>query len=508
MKRTIVLLVFTCFEAVAAFAQGASAWGVPYPNPIKHVVLMIQENRTPDNLFHGLLTYPGLNPANYNLASSGLALVNGQEQTIPLTPIALPTDFDLGHAYADFYVMYDNGQMDGANQIPDQCNPNARDCINGGKGQNLSYEYVQSSDVEPYLQMAAQYGWANFFFQSNQGPTFGAHQYLFSGTSSQNAASDAQGIMVVGNPQAPKGDDYEGLRDTGCLAPGDEYNWLVSPASWPQMYRLTNNPLGSLCFTHDTLATLLDDAQLSWKYYVVAETMNPYPNDPTKIGYNAGGFIINATNSIESICQPDPTYDTCTGPEYTANVDLNPPDVLTDVSNCKLATMSWVTPIGQASDHAGNVNGGQGPSWVSSVVNAIGSNATCDGAGYWSDTVILLVWDDWGGWYDHEVPTISSGVWSVNEDGFRVPLVVMSAYTPQAFVSNERHDFGSVVRFVEGVLGLGEGALGFADARSRTDLNEFFNFKMKPRQFQIINAPLNAEYFLNDKRKPDPPDDY
>jgi phospholipase C len=170
--------------------------------------------------------------------------------------------------------------------------------------------------------------------------------------------------------------------------------------------------------------------------------------------------------------------------------------------------MNWVTPIGQASDHPGNTKGGEGPSWVSAVVNAIGNNTACDGAGYWSDTVMLILWDDWGGWYDHEAPTIAPGVWGDYEDGFRVPLVVVSAYTPQAYVSNERHDFGSVVRFVEGILGLGEGALGFADARSHTDLNEFFNFKMQPRPFQAINATLNAEYFLNDKRKPDPPDDY
>jgi phospholipase C len=504
VKRTIVLLVFICLAVVAAFAQGT----IQYPNPIKHVVLIIQENRTPDNLFHGLLTYPGINPTNYDLASSGLALVNGQEQTITLTPVRLATDFDLGHAHADFFVMYDSGKMDGANQIPDSCNPHAPDCKNGGQGQNLSYEYVQSSDVQPYLDMAAQYGWANLFFQSNQGPTFAAHQYLFSGTSAQDAASDAKGILVAGNPQSSKGDNYIGLQDTGCLAPIDEYNYLVYPSSARNLYTLTNDPLGSLCFNHDTLATLLDDAQLSWKYYAPPMSGNPYPNDPSKKGYNPGGFIENATNSFYSICQPDPTYETCNGPEYTANLDLNPPDVLTDIASCNLAVMNWVTPIGQASDHPGNINGGEGPSWVSAVVNTIGNNTNCDGAGYWSDTVILVVWDDWGGWYDHEVPTISSGLWGDNEHGFRVPFVVLSAYTPQAYVSNQRHDFGSVVRFVEGVLDLGEGTLGFADARSSTDLNEFFDFKMKPRQFRTINAPLNAEYFLNDKRIPDPPDDY
>jgi phospholipase C len=45
------------------------------------------------------------------------------------------------------------------------------------------YTYVQSSDVVPYFQIPQQYGYANYMFQTNQGPSFPAHQFLFSGTS-------------------------------------------------------------------------------------------------------------------------------------------------------------------------------------------------------------------------------------------------------------------------------------------------------------------------------------
>ena len=513
MKYSLGSLFFVTLLGVAALAQNVSVGYPPstiqYPNPFKHVVLMIQENRSPDNLFHELLNYPGLNPANYNLADTGLAYVNGQEQTITLTPTTLALDYDLGHGHADFVLMYDDGRMDGANQIPDSCKPNSKDCKDGGKGQNLSYQYVQASDIEPYLQLAAQYGFANYFFQSNQGPTFAAHQYLFSGTSAQDAESDSEGNLVAGNPQAPRGSNYNPLFDTGCLAPGSEVNWLVTPQSAPNLIELPNDPLGTLCFNHDTVATLLDADAISWRYYAPAQNKNPYPDDPNEQGYNVGGYIFNATNSIYDICQPDASFQNCTGPEYTANVDLNPTDVLKDIETCNLATMNWVTPIGQASDHPGNAHGGEGPSWISAVVNSIGNDTTCEnGAGYWSDTAILILWDDWGGWYDHALPKINSGVWGDNEDGFRVPLLVVSAYTPQAFVSNERHDFGSVIRFIEGVLGLSEGALNFSDARATTDLNEFFNFRMQPRPFQTVHAPLDAHYFLTDTRIPEPPDFY
>src|SRR5437868_10602121 len=64
---------------------------------------------------------------------------------------------------------------------------------------------------------------------------------------------------------------------------------------------------------------------------------------------------------------------------------------------CQLPAVSWVIPTGQASDHPGN-NNGTGPSWVASIVNAIG------GSSYWSNTAVIITWDDWGGWYDHVPP--------------------------------------------------------------------------------------------------------
>ena len=61
----------------------------------------------------------------------------------------------------------------------------------------------------------------------------------------------------------------------------------------------------------------------------------------------------------------------------------------------------------------------------------------CDnGAGYWNNTAIFITWDDWGGWYDHEPPTILAQPEGDYQYGFRVPLVVVSAYTPQGYINN------------------------------------------------------------------------
>jgi phospholipase C len=180
--------------------------------------------------------------------------------------------------------------------------------------------------------------------------------------------------------------------------------------------------------------------------------------------------------------------------------------VLTDIANCNLRSMSWVIPSGQNSDHPGRKNA-NGPSWVASIVNAIGSNTTCDNTGYWENTAIIVTWDDFGGFYDHVAPTILPMPQGDFQLGPRVPLLFISAYTPINYVDNNPQDFGSILRFVEQNWGIQEGALNFADARATNDLTTFFNMSLRPRAFVPIASPKDANYFLNDKTPPTDPDD-
>ena len=246
------------------------------------------------------------------------------------------------------------------------------------------------------------------------------------------------------------------------------------------------------------MATLLDehDPPLTWKYYTP--------------GYNP---IWTAPNSIWDICQPGDNFTTCVGPEWKDSVDPKPADVLTDIGTCNLRNVIWVIPAGQNSDHPGD-GLARGPSWVSSIVNKIGQSPCTDKVDgktltYWQDTAILITWDDWGGWYDHEPPTLLSVPQEGQGDyqlGFRVPLVVVSAYTPQGYVDNLRYDFGSILRFLEQNFDIPEGALEFADERAGTDLTSFFNLGQTPRGFNSIPAPLGEEFFLNDTSPMEPPD--
>jgi phospholipase C len=217
--------------------------------------------------------------------------------------------------------------------------------------------------------------------------------------------------------------------------------------------------------------------------------------------------IWTAPNAIQHICESSGPGGACNGQQWKDHVDLNPANVLKDIAACNLASLSWVIPSGQNSDHARSNDGG-GPSWVASIVNAIGNSTGCDAnSGYWKNTAIFITWDDWGGWYDHEPPTILPSPQGGYQYGFRVPLIVVSAYTPVGYINNKRHDFGSILRFVERNFGVVEGALNFADARASTDLTAFFRLDQSASTFNNVRAPKTATFFLNDKRRRTDPDD-
>jgi phospholipase C len=174
--------------------------------------------------------------------------------------------------------------------------------------------------------------------------------------------------------------------------------------------------------------------------------------------------------------------------------------VLTDIANGQLAQVTWIIPSGGSSDHARS-NDGSGPSWVASIVNAIGNSP------YWSNTAIIITWDDWGGWYDHVAPkVVNDGVsWgSGYVYGFRVPLIVVSPYAKPAYISHNTHDFGSILKFIETTFNLP--SLGYADAAA-DDLSDCFSLTTSPNTFRAILAPLDAEHFINDKTAPTDPDD-
>ncbi len=181
---------------------------------------------------------------------------------------------------------------------------------------------------------------------------------------------------------------------------------------------------------------------------------------------------------------------------YWKNVKSPQTRILRDVEAGRLADVSWVTPDWQDSDHTGS-GYDSGPSWVASIVNAIGRSP------YWNTTAIVVLWDDWGGWYDNVPPPQLD----FRGLGIRVPCIIISPYARVAkgarsgYVSHTQYEFGSILKFVEEVFSLqpiGSPASGYTDTRAASLLDSF-DFTQAPRRFSPIPARYSASRFLNER---------
>lgn len=242
------------------------------------------------------------------------------------------------------------------------------------------------------------------------------------------------------------------------------------------------NPIGrpwgcdlssTYCYDYATLGDLMDTANVTWRYYAAGATAKNPVNISVWLSYDAVKHI---------------RY----GPDWTTNM-AETTTFFTDVSSGQLPQYSEIVPSGTNSDHPGTKLGGKttdtGPAWVASIVNAIGQSK------YWNNTAIIVVWDDWGGWYDHVAPKqlYSNGL------GMRVPMIVVSPYARRGYVSHVDHEFGSILHFTEEAFGLP--SLGTADARS-DDLSDCFDYSQQPGNFHPF---AHTAYTVNDNT---PPDDY
>jgi phospholipase C len=422
-------------------------------NRISHIVLIVQENRSFDNLF---ATFPG---------ADGTTTGKTKRKTVELHKAALEERCDYGHTRKAFVEDYDNGAMDGFSLEGDRtpyCPKTA------GTG---PYQYVNPKQIAPYWDMATQYVLADHIFQTQGSGSFAAHQDLIRGATTIDAAQSESLVDVP--THAPWGCDDVPGSVTPLLV--EKSKGLRRKTDGP--FPCTNDFPGSGAY-YPTLRDLLDAKSVSWRYYVPAITVK------------GSGALWNAYDMI---------YPVRYGSEWTTNVVSPETQVFGDISAGNLAAMSWVIPDSANSDHPGRY-ADTGPSWVSSLVNAIGKSS------YWQSTAIIIVWDDWGGFYDH-VPPPFLDEWGGL--GFRVPMIVVSPYARESspsnpgYISHTQYEFGSILKFVEETWHLG--SLGTTDVRA-TSIRDCFDFGQKARAFTEIPAPYSQGYFERQKPSNEPVD--
>jgi len=426
-------------------------------SPIQHIVLIVQENRTFNNLF---ATFPGATGSTTGLETLRRGK-NRKVKDVSLKEVPLLDHTDPNHSYTAFLTGYDGGKLDAFNLIH----------VYGGNRDEGSapYLYVNPADIKPYWTMAAEWGLANAMFQTQGSESFTAHQDLIrGGTEIDSTAS------LIDNPPYSRmvwGCDSNPSTVTSLITTSLQLERNAGPFPCSSDF-----PYGSSEYL--TLRDLLDAKSVSWKYYA------------PEVGTSGG--IWSAFDVIAPVRN---------GPEWGTNVDWPQTNIFNDISSGTLPAVSWVIPDGKDSDHPGD-SSDTGPSWVTSVVNAVGESS------YWNTAAIVVVWDDWGGFYDPVAPPARD---TQGGPGFRVPMIVISPYARETsssqpgYISNTVYEFGSIIQFIEDTFNLGR--LGTTDGTTNSML-DMFNYYQTPRLFQSIGSKYSRSYFLHRGPTRTPVDQY
>jgi phospholipase C len=411
----VVLLALGSFDSATVGRVTADPSYDADLGKIDHIVIIVQENRSFNNLFFG---FPNAVTSKTGKCTNG--------KTITLHSQSMATTWDISHGLQDAKTADDMGAMDGF------C-----DEYTQGPKPSPQYAYVPQKEIEPYWDLAKQYVLGDNTFASQLDGSFVAHQYLIAGW-----AGGSYNLPAA----APWGCDGGTGNAVGLLNGAGQPAGITFP-----------------CFTYKTLAGELDTKKVSWRTY------SP-PVDKSDPEESNLGYYLNGYDAIKQIRE---------GSDWTTD-NLHPETrILHDVKKGDLAGVTWVIPSLLLSDHAGS-DSDRGPSWVASVVNAIGESK------FWSSTAIFVVWDDWGGWYDG----VSPPALDYDGLGMRVPLLCISPYAKTGYVDHSQYEFGSLLKFVEQRFDLP--SLGRTDARAASPLG-CFNFAQKPRAFHKIQTTYTVE---------------
>ena len=421
LSRILLFAFLFVFFPLALGQQQTAPSGI---QKISHVVFLIKENRSYDNMF-------GAFNAKYGTKTCKLST----GQVVPEGRAPDRYEHDIDHGWAAALQGMDGGKMDQFDLIGLGTGASGDD-----SGDLLTCHQFTSADIPNYFAYAHNFALGASMFSSLHGPSFPNHLYTI--------AADSFG--VIDNPF-----HLLNTYSWGCDGPNGE-------TGQEQVAILQPNGVISVqfpCFTGvTTMAHTLDNAGVSWKYYAPPNT------DP--------GYIWSTFNAISDV-----RY----GSDWNNVVDTS--NFISDVQANQLPSVSWIiTPFWQSEHPDSSTCEGENTSVTE--LNALMNNPSL-----WASTAVFLVWDDFGGDYDHVAPP------QTDTFGFgpRVPLVIISPYARKGHISTTQYEFSSVLKFIEERFGLP--ALSERDANAN-DMTDSFNFNQKPlapivltpRQCPLVSA--------------------
>lgn len=346
-------------------------------------------------------------------------------QVVPLGPMPDVTSHGFGHTTENALTAYDNGKMDGFDLL-DEGNEN---------GDTLAYRQFDSSGIPNYWTYAQHYVLADNMFSSLRGPSYPNHLYTI--------AAESNGVVdLVYDPTQPMWHSSTG----GC-------------DSTPTTFTRQIDPEGNInavfpCFDFQTLADSMENADppISWKYYA------PPEGQP--------GYVFSVMDAINHI-RNSPLWEENVVPDT---------QFVNDALNGTLPAMSWIV-TGVADEHPPDSTC-WGENWTVQQINAIMQGPD------WNSTAIFVVWDDFGGQFDHVAPP-NVDIFGL---GMRVPMLIISPYTVP-HVSHTQYEFASILKTVEERFGLP--FLSERDANAN-DLMDAFDFSVSRARAPLVLQPRSC----------------
>jgi len=347
-------------------------------------------------------------------------------ETILLGETPDRTPRDLGHSWADSHTAIDGGKMDQFDLVQD----------GNVNGDMLSMTQELASDIPNYWSYAEHFALADHMFGSIAAESFPNHLYSIA----------SQSGTAIDNPNS--------LR-WGCDATPATHLHLLNP----QGVSTSVFP----CFEMQTLGDELETAAVPWKYYA------PSLGQP--------GYIWTAYDAIGHIRNGDLWSSRVVGYEQFA----------IDAAAGSLPAVSWLIPDFGVSDHPSHqLPGGpatvslcEGENWTVQNINAIMQGPN------WPTTVIVLLWDDFGGFYDHVPPPVVDfyGL------GVRVPAIVISPYVKEGTISHTVYEPASVLQFIENRFKLKSLTARDVQANSLLDMFDFTQSPAPPLILPLRDCP-------------------
>jgi phospholipase C len=417
---------------------------------IRHVVVIMQENRSFDSYFG---TFPGAEGPPASNRKFSVCLPDPRTGGCAY-PYHDPRQVNGGalHNASSARTDIDGGKMDGFVRTAEQpggrgCGAVARVCASSAPPDVMGYH--DAREIANYWRWAHDFVLHDHMFQPNASWSLPAHLFLVSGWSAH--------CTRAGDPMSCVNDDelggFQTAQLTGKLgADGRPTNGsaaLRSVTRCLERHGIRRQAFGldlrephlpdalALCrhlaspsegrrlteyanYAWTDLTYLLHEHGVSWRYYI-----------------HKGTAPENLPSTTAEIWDPLPSFTTVRRNHQVRNV--------TDVSHFlaaardgHLPNVSWVVPDEIHSEHS-PATPAAGQRYVTRLINTVMRGPD------WNSTAIFLAWDDWGGFYDHLAPPTVDG----NGYGIRVPSLVISPYAKRGYVDHQILSFDAFNKFIE-----------------------------------------------------------